>query len=135
MVNAPNPHSTHAATCAYETANNSRNDTRPNSADSVPTYNIVCIKEVAIRTTFSHMINIAGIIYYTCSLVIDIQCTRYKNAFNKRFHRIVCQSNSAKIYSEKNVTEYFRLCIDLMHINPPDTAEGFDGSHHQRYAE
>ena len=38
-----------------------------NSADSVPISNLVCIKEVAIRTTFSHMINIAGIIYYTCS--------------------------------------------------------------------
>ena len=43
------------------------------------------VKEVAIRTTLSHMINIAGIIYYTCSLVIDIKCTRYKNAFKKRF--------------------------------------------------
>ena len=27
----------------------------------------------------------AGIINYICSSVIDIQCTRYKNAFNKRF--------------------------------------------------
>ena len=30
---------------------------------------------------------------------------------------------------------YFRLCIDLMHILPPLTAEGCDGSHHPRYAE
>ena len=30
---------------------------------------------------------------------------------------------------------YFRLCIDLMHILPPVTAEGYDGSHHPRYAE
>ena len=74
--------------------------TRHNSDDSVPTSNLVCIKEVAIRTTFC----IAGIIYYTCNLVIDIQCTRYKNAFNKRFSKIVCQNNSAKIYSEKNLT-------------------------------
>ena len=59
--------------------------TRHNPADSVPTSNLVCIKEVAIRTTFSHMINIAGIIYYICGLVTDIQCTRYKNAFKKRF--------------------------------------------------
>ena len=59
--------------------------TRYNSADSLPTSKMVCIKEVAIRTTFSHMINIAGIIYYTCSLVIDNQCGRYKNAFNKPF--------------------------------------------------
>ena len=48
---------------------------------------------------------------------------------------------TARIYSEKkNVTGvcnamYFRLCIDLMHITPPVTAEGFDGSHHPRYAE
>ena len=33
----------------------------------------------------TYKMNIAGIICYTCSLVIDIQCTRYKNAFNKRF--------------------------------------------------
>ena len=46
---------------------------------------------------------------------------------------------SAKIYSEKIVTVcnavYFRFCIDLMHILPPVTAEGFDGSHHPRFAE
>ena len=97
--------------------------TRHNSADSVPTSNLVCIKEVAIRTTFC----IAEIIYYTCNLVIEIQCTRYKNAFNKHFERIVCQNKSAKIYSEKNIivcnVVYFRLCIDLMHILPPVTAE------------
>ena len=39
--------------------------TRDYSVDSVPTSNLVCIKEVPIGTTFSHMINIAGIIYYT----------------------------------------------------------------------
>ena len=59
-------------------------NTRHNSANSVPTSNLISITEVAIRTTFSHMISIAGI-YYTCSLVIDIQCIRYKNADNKRF--------------------------------------------------
>ena len=62
-----------------------------------------------------------------------------KNAFNKRFSRTVYQNNSAKIYSEKILTVctavYFRLCIDLMHITPPVTAEGFDGSHHPRFAE
>ena len=42
------------------------------------------------------------IYYYTCSLVINIQCTRYKNAFNKRFKRIMCQNKFVKIYSEKN---------------------------------
>ena len=59
--------------------------TRHNTADSLPTSYLVCLKEVAIRNTFSYMINIAGIIYYTCSVVIDILITRYKNAFNKRF--------------------------------------------------
>ena len=79
----------------------------------------VCILKVAIRTTFC----IAGIIYCTCNLVTDIQCTLYKSAFNKHFQQIVCQNKSAKIYSEKNITVcnavYFRLCIDLMHILPP----------------
>ena len=55
--------------------------TRQNSADSVPTSNLVCIKEVVIRTTFC----IAGINYCTCNLVIGIHCTPYKNAFYKRF--------------------------------------------------
>ena len=61
--------------------------TRHNSADSVPTSNLAYIKEVTIRTTFSHVINIDGIIYYTCSLVIDIQHTGYimplTNFFNE----------------------------------------------------
>ena len=43
------------------------------------------------------------------------------------------------MYSENIITVcnavYFRLCIDLMHILPPVTAEGFDGSHHPRFAE
>ena len=56
-----------------------------NSANSILTSNLVCIKEVAIRTTFSYIINTAGIIYYTCSLIIDIQCTHYENVFNKLF--------------------------------------------------
>ena len=30
---------------------------------------------------------------------------------------------------------YFRLCIDLVHITSTVTAEGFDASHHPRYAE
>ena len=74
--------------------------TRHNSVYSVPTSNLVCIKKVVIRISFSHMINIAVIIYYTCRLVIVIQCTRYKNAFNKSFKHIMCQNNFATIYSE-----------------------------------
>ena len=65
--------------------------------------------------------------------------TRYKNAFNKRFQRIVCQNNSAKIYSEKKLTVcnavFFRLCVDLMHVTPTVTAEGYDDSHHPRCTE
>ena len=108
---------------------------RHNSAVSVSASNLVCIKEVAIRTTFC----IVEIINCTCSLVIDIQCTRCKNAFKKRLKRIVCQNNSAKIHSEKILTVcdavYFRLCINLMLITPPVTAEGYDGSHNPGYAE
>ena len=102
-------------------------------AASVPTSNLVCIKEVAIRTTFC----IVGIIYYSCSLAVDIQCTRYKmhltNVFNELYIKITM------IYSDKNLTVcnavYLRLCIDLIHILPPVTAERYDGSHHPRYAE
>ena len=96
---------------------------------------LVCITEVAIRTTLC----IAGITYYSCNLVTDSQCTHNKNAFNKRFYQIVCQNKSAKMYSEEIITVYnavyFRLCTDLMHILPPVTAKGFDGSHHPRFAE
>ena len=67
--------------------------------------------------------------------VIDIQCTRYKNASNKRFLTNIF----GQIYSEKKKKKrnavYFQLCIDLMHITPPVTAEGYDGSHQPRYAE
>ena len=47
----------------------------------------------------------------------------------------LCLKITAKVYSEKYImgvcnAVYFRICIDLMHINPPDTVEGFDGSHH-----
>ena len=51
----------------------------------------------------------------------------------------VCQNNSSKIFYEKSKgicsAVYFRLGIDLKHITPPVTAEGYDGSHHQRCAE
>ena len=40
---------------------------------------------------------------------------------------------------KKNLTlrnaVYFRFYINLIHITPPDKAEGYDGSHHPRYAE
>ena len=52
--------------------------TRHNSADSIPTSNLVCMLEVAIKTIFSQIINIAGIIFHTYSLVIDTQNTLIK---------------------------------------------------------
>ena len=57
------------------------------------------------------------------------------NVFNE-----LCVKITAKIFSEKNLTwlcnlVYFWLCINLMHITPPVTALGFNGSHHPRYAE
>ena len=43
-------------------------------------------------------------------------------------------THSEKIITVCNVV-YFRSCIGLMHILTPVTAEGFDGSHHPRFAE
>ena len=52
----------------------------------------------------------------------------------------LCQNNFAHNYSESILTEvcnavYLRSCIDLMHILPPVTAEGYDSFHHPRYAD
>ena len=55
------------------------------------------------------------------------------------FNELCVKISLLRSISEKNITVcdavYFRLCIDLMHILPPVTAEGFDGSHHPRFAE
>ena len=59
-------------------------NTRHNSADSIPTSNLVCITEVTIRTTLC----IAGIIQYTCNLISDSQCTRYKMPSTKVFNKL-----------------------------------------------
>ena len=50
--------------------------TRHNSADSVPTSNLVCIGSPLelLSVTWSILLKI----YFICSLVVDIQCTRYK---------------------------------------------------------
>ena len=75
------------------------------------------------------MINIVQIIYYTksCSLVIDIQYTR----FNESCVKITLLRSKKKILTGICNAVYFRLCIDLMHITLPVTAEGCDCSHHQ----
>ena len=68
-------HLTHSESVRYQKV------TCHNSADSVPA------SYIAIRTTFRHIINFASIINYTCRLVIDIQCIRFKmpetNVFNE----------------------------------------------------
>ena len=58
--------------------------TRHNSADSVPTWNLICKKEVAIKTNFNHIINIAGIIYYACSLFIELNVPVIKDVFLRK---------------------------------------------------
>ena len=102
--------------------------TRHNSADSVPTSNLVCIKEVATRTTFC----ITGIIYYTCNVVTDIQCTCYKMPSTNIFKEL-CVKISLLIMTVCNAV-YCRLYIDLMHILPQVTTERFNGSHHPSFA-
>ena len=54
--------------------------TRKNSADSVPTSNLGCIKEDAIRTTLC----IAGLNYYTCN-TFNVPVTKMPstNVFNE----------------------------------------------------
>ena len=55
------------------------------------------------------------------------------------FNELCVKTSLLKCIPKKILTVcnavYFRLCIDLMHITPPVTAEGFDGSHHPRCAE
>ena len=55
--------------------------------------------------------------------------------------KITLLRSKKKILTEVCNVVYFRLCIDLLHITPPVTAEGltwdmlgYDGSNHLRYA-
>ena len=82
------------------------------------------------------MINIAGIIYYICSLVIDVPVIKMPS---KTFCNELCVETTLlrSIPNESNGVchlVYFQLCIDLMHILPQVTAYGYDGFHHPRYA-
>ena len=103
--------------------------------DSIPTSNLTCRKEVAIRTTFC----IAGIIYYIYTLVNDINVPVTKmfstNVFNELCVRITLLTSIPKKHLTVCNAVYFRLCINLTHITQPVTAEGYDGFHHPRYAE
>ena len=79
-------------------------------------------------------------IYYTCNLVTDSQCTRCKMPSTNVFNELCVKISLLRSIPKKKIITacnavYFRLCIDLMHILPPVTAEGFDGSHHPRFAE
>ena len=57
------------------------------------------------------------------------------NVFNELCVKLtLLESFPKKIITVCNAV-YFWLCIVLMYITPPVTAVGFDGSHHQRYAE
>ena len=58
-----------------------------------------------------------------------------QTVFNELSFRISLPRSIKKKNITKRNAVYFRLCIDLMHILPPVTAEGFDGSHHPRFAE
>ena len=80
--------------------------TRHNSAEGG-------MKEVAIRNTFSHMINIAGIIPYAWNIVIDIQCTRYQMPSTNVFNELCVKTTSLRyiLINSKGVCNavYFRL--------------------------
>ena len=56
------------------------------------------------------------------------------NVYNELCIKICLLGSSPKKLLLCNAV-YFRLCIDLMHITPPLTADGYDGSHHPRYAQ
>ena len=57
------------------------------------------------------------------------------NAFNEMCVKITLLWSIMRNLTGVCNAVYFRLCIDLMHILPPVTAEGFDGSHHPRCTE
>ena len=60
----------------------------------------------------------------------------YKTSKNNEFCvKISLPRSGKKILARVCNAVHFRLCIDLMHNTPPGTAEGYDGSHHPRYAE
>ena len=70
-------------------------------------------------------------------LTLNVPVTKMNstNIFNELCVKIsLLRSTKKKIITVCNAV-YFRLCIDLMHTLPPVTAEGYDGSHHPRFAE
>ena len=57
------------------------------------------------------------------------------NVFNKTCVKITLLRSIAKNLIRECNKIYFWLCITLMHITPPVTAEGYVGSHHPRCTE
>ena len=59
------------------------------------------------------------------------------NVFNEISSKITLLRSTCITKNQTGVCNaaYFRLCIDLMHITPLVTAEGYDGPHHPRCAE
>ena len=77
-----------------------------------------------------------GILKVVFNVLVEFY-TVNRRIFRQRMIRCTCIStrhNSAFLTGVCDAV-YFRLCMDLMHITPPVTAEGFGGSHHPRYAE
>ena len=57
------------------------------------------------------------------------------NVFNELSDKITLLRSIPKNSNGVCNAVYFRLCTDLVHITPPVTVEGYDGSHHPRCAE
>ena len=57
------------------------------------------------------------------------------NVLNDMCVKITLLKSITKNLTAVSSSVYLRLCINLMHITPPVTAEGYDGSHHPICAE
>ena len=57
------------------------------------------------------------------------------HVFNEMCVKITLLRSITKNLNRVCHAVYFRLCINLMHITPPVTAEGYVGFHHLRCAE
>ena len=109
-----------------------------NSADSVPTSNLIYIKEVAISTTSSLIVNCPGNFATPAAKLLTFSVLFVKKIPSTNVFNVLCVKITAKKKILTGVCNpvYFQLCIDLMaYYSTTVTAEGFDGSHHLRYPE
>ena len=67
-------------------------------------------KEVAMRTTFSHMINIAGIIYYTCSLFLTFNIPVIKMHSTNVFNELCVKTTLLRTIPNKLSLGYLMRC-------------------------